>query len=114
MSVSFVALPAPVVSIDASELSGSYTVDFAGIVREIHLNGTLTGDCEVTFENVAPGCKALLIVQQDATGDRSLTIASGSSSSLVCAPDLSVLTTPNYALIVEVMFSALLGMTWTY
>jgi hypothetical protein len=48
----------PVAALDAGNICSSYTVDFGGAQREIHVNGTLNANCVVTFENAVAGCKA--------------------------------------------------------
>lgn len=76
MSISFAGAGPTVTAVDAGNFGSAYTVDFGNAQREIHVSGTLNANCVLTIQNAVAGCRALLIVTQDATGGRSLTLSS--------------------------------------
>jgi hypothetical protein len=52
----------------------------------VQYTGTLTANCVLTVVGLTAGCSAVLLLEQDATGGRTLTISNGSSSQAVTIP----------------------------
>jgi hypothetical protein len=59
--------------IAAGSLGSGYTLALGGSPR-VQLTGTLTANCAMTVTGLTVGCSATLLLQQDSTGGRSLTI----------------------------------------
>jgi hypothetical protein len=63
-----------------TNLGAAVTVDFASAVKKIILVGTLNANCTVTLANRVAGCEAVLLLTQDATGGRTLTLSDGTNT----------------------------------
>lgn len=64
--------------VSPGNLGASQTINFAGAVGETWLAGTLNANCTVTLSNRVAGCRARLLLTQDGTGGRTLTVSDGS------------------------------------
>jgi hypothetical protein len=67
---------------DAGNLGSTYTLDMQGEL-EVWLFGTLSADCVLTITNRPEGGRALLVLAQDGTGGRELTLSDGVDSEVV-------------------------------
>lgn len=63
-----------------TNLGATQTIDFASKIGEIWLVGTLNVNLTVTVSNRVAGCRAMLLLTQDGTGGRSLTVSDGAGS----------------------------------
>lgn len=71
--------------VSGGALGATETLNCSGNA-ETWLVGTLDANCVVTISNLASGCTAKLLLVQDATGGRSLTVSDGSNSTVVTIP----------------------------
>lgn len=75
--------PVSVQGVSGTNLGATQTIDFQNRVQEIWLVGTLNTNLTVTIVNRVATCKATLILLQDATGGRTLTVSDGVTPQLV-------------------------------
>jgi hypothetical protein len=61
-------------------LGAAYAVNFASTPQDIWIVETLNANCTITISNRVAGCQALLLLTQDATGGRTVSISDGPSS----------------------------------
>lgn len=66
-----------------SNLSAAQTVDFGGLASEIWVVGTLNANLTVTVANRTSGSRAFLLLTQDGTGGRTLTVTDGANPQAV-------------------------------
>lgn len=65
-------------------LGSAYTIDFQNhAVASVVLVGTLNANCTITLVNRAQGCRAVLLLLQDATGNRTLNVSDGTNSTAI-------------------------------
>lgn len=68
--------------INAGNLGSSYSLDVDEDVW-VWLVGTLNADCTITFSNEVEGSSILLLLTQDGTGGRSVTVSDGSTPTVI-------------------------------
>jgi hypothetical protein len=75
-------------TIDAGNLSSSYAVNFNSVPGQVIIvAGTLNANCTITLQNRAAGCTVLLLLTQDATGGRTVTISDGTLTQVISGVD---------------------------
>ncbi len=81
-------LPSSVVTgsqVAAGNLGASYALNLAS-GKAVQVTGTLTANCVINVTGLAAGVSAVLLLSQDATGGRTLSVNDGSGAQLVAIP----------------------------
>lgn len=65
--------------VDLGNIGATNSVNATGRT-ELWVKGTLTANCTLTISNLGDGCKVKLLLKQDATGSRTLSITNGVTS----------------------------------
>ena len=68
----------------AGNIGAAYSVPLTGLFTQV--TGTLTANATITFTGLKAGYQAVLLLKQDATGNRTLNVSDGTSSSPVTIP----------------------------
>jgi hypothetical protein len=80
-------------AIEQGNFGTNYALNFNSVPGQVVVvAGTLNANCTITVTNPAPGCRAKLLVAQDATGGRTLSVSDGTPAPMAIDTTASALT----------------------